>query len=133
MNLCIFIGNAVRDADLKGSSTGMGYVRFPIAINGGYGDKKTVNYFDLVAFGKTAEAISKYVRTGVKYAFTCEAKQDKYTNKNGDRVSTISFVVKDFEFVQPKTANSTARSVEGETPEGFINLDQEVGDEVPFN
>lgn len=69
MNRCIFIGNMTKDPELRFvPASGMAVCKFGLALNDGYGDKKTVSYINCVAFAKTAEAIANYTSKGSKVA-----------------------------------------------------------------
>lgn len=131
MNKCFLMGTAGRDAELNGSTTGTSWTKFSIAVDKGWGEKKKTNWFTLIAYSKVAERVAKNVRKGHRYLFMCEADKNVWTDRNGGKHDDSVFIIEDFWFADSKT--STERQVEGQTPDGYISLDEEVGDEVPFN
>lgn len=142
-NTCIFCGNVVRDSELKTSQGGTSFTNNAIAVNNGYGDNKRTDFFNFTIFGKRAESFCKFVQKGNRIAIQCEAQQRNYTDKSGNKVSTIDFLVNDWEFIQSKSeSNSTTTSAPqvasnpASAPVGdtsFIDIEDGVGEELPFN
>ena len=103
--------------------------RFSIAIDSGYGDKKKTNFFNCTIFGKQAEAFERYVPKGTKVLLECEANQNQYTDKNGNKVNSVDFIVKSFEFCESKSQNSQPNPA---SSDGFINIPDGIESELPF-
>ena len=86
INKFIVTGNLVRDPELKFvPSTGMAIVKFSIANNEGWGDKKIVNYFNCTAFKGKAEAIANYTHKGSKVVSEGIIQQGSYEKKDGTK------------------------------------------------
>lgn len=103
MNVCIFQGHISREPELRFvPSTGMAVTKFGLAVNDGWGEKKTVNFLNMVAFGKTAEAIANYVTKGSKVTVRARVKTGSYENKEGRKVYTTDFIVDEIEFPSKK-------------------------------
>lgn len=103
MNKFIVTGNLVRDSELKFvPSTGMAIAKFTIGNNEGWGDKKTVNYFNCTAFGKTAEAIANYTHKGSKVLIEGKVQLGSYEKKDGSKAYTTDVIVNQIEFLDPK-------------------------------
>lgn len=75
---------------------------FTIAING-YGEK--VDFVPCVAFGKVAEVIEKYTAKGSKVAAMGSISVDKYTDKDGNKKTSVKVVVNNIEFLDSKKAD----------------------------
>lgn len=141
MNVFIAYGRLSKDVELRYSSNQMAVGRFSLAINRQYQnqDKKT-DFFNMVAFGTTAENIEKFFRKGSRIVVRCHAQQEKYTNKDGKKVNTIEFIVDSFSFVDTRaeggiTANQSAQPSPEPTPsgyDGFMDVDLS-SDELPFS
>jgi single-strand DNA-binding protein len=88
INRIIVEGNITADTALqdKGETK---YCRFQIAVNEGYGDKKKTHFFSVVAFGKTAEFVSKYITKGDTISIDGRLSQSQYTDKEGNKKSSI--------------------------------------------
>ena len=145
MNRVIFCGRTTKDVEMRYSQgeNSMAIGRFSIAIDSGYGDKKKTNFFNCTIFGKQAEAFERYVPKGTKVLLECEANQNQYTDKNGNKVNSVDFIVKSFEFCESKStsqnANNQMRASPSNSPEymssgdGFMNIPVGIDEELPFN
>lgn len=104
MNKFIVTGNLVKDSELKFiPSTGMAIAKFTIGNNEGWGDKKTVNFFNCTAFGKTAEAIANYAHKGSKVLIDGKVQLGSYEKKDGSGKNyTTDVIVNQIEFLDPK-------------------------------
>lgn len=78
MNNVVLTGNIVRDSELRFTQSGKAVCTFSIAVNEGFGDKKTTQYFNIVSFG--AENVCQYLVKGVKVAI-----QGKLNNSTYDK------------------------------------------------
>ncbi|OEJ17944.1 single-stranded DNA-binding protein, partial [Brachyspira hampsonii] len=94
-NIVTLIGRLTADPQRKYTQGGMEIAEFSIANNYYVITKNTteVNYFDIVAFGKLAETVSKYLIKG-KQVLICgtlrqERWQDKNTNTTKSKVRII--------------------------------------------
>ena len=96
MNKCYFTGRTTKDVEVRYTAgekqTAVG--KFSLAVDTGYGDNKKANFFNMTAWGKTAEAMEKNVRKGMKIVVECEANQNSYTDKNGNKVNIPSYLIK---------------------------------------
>lgn len=83
MNSFMTLGRITNDLELKQAQSGTTVITFAIAEN--FGKDKT-NFYNCVAFNKTAEMIAKYFVKGaliaVKGSFQSEEYVDKNTNQN---------------------------------------------------
>jgi single-strand DNA-binding protein len=107
MNSVQLIGNMVRDAELKYTQSGVAIGSFGIAINkkvknqqGGYDDKAM--FFDVTAFGKTAENINTYFRKGSKIGITGELNFEQWQGQDGSKHSKVSVICNQFDFIDKK-------------------------------
>lgn len=79
------VGRVTKDFELKeGSNNGIVYVNFSIAVNGGYGDKKTTTYFDCTAFDFEARRLVKAsVKKGSLIQVTGDFSVSEYHRNDG--------------------------------------------------
>lgn len=141
MNNCIMYGRLSKDVELRYSSNQMAVGRFSLAVNRQYQkqDKKT-DFFNMVAFGTVAENIEKFFRKGSRIVVRCHAQQEEYTNKDGQKVNTVGFVVDSFSFVDTRaeggiTANQNTQPAPEPTPsdyDRFMNIPDGIDEELPF-
>jgi single-strand DNA-binding protein len=81
----------------------MAIAKFTIGNNEGWGDKKTVNFFNCTAFGKTAEAIANYAHKGSKVLIDGKVQLGSYEKKDGSGKNyTTDVIVNQIEFLDPK-------------------------------
>lgn len=140
MNKCIFVGRTTRDVELRytQSANPLAVGRTSVAVESGYGDKKKTSFFNISAFGKTAETMDKFVKKGTKVILECEAAQNEYTDREGKKQNTVSFIVKSFEFAESKAASSSAgQTSDAPKPksnaDGFYPIDNTIeDDDLPF-
>lgn len=90
----IAVGRLTRDPELKtfGENT---VCRFTIAVDDGFGDKKTTDFVNCSAWGKTGESIQKFNKKGsilmVEGKFKSSKKDDKtYWELRADQVKFLS-------------------------------------------
>lgn len=105
MNKVIEIGRSVSNVELKQTSSGTSAVEFSIAVkrtfknaNGQYES----DFFNCIAFNKTAELIGKYVKKGDMIAIEGKLQTRNYTNREGKKVYVTEIVVEQVEFLQSK-------------------------------
>ena len=131
MNRVFIIGRIVRDPDTRSNSTTT-VCRFTVAADRSYkkDGEPTADFISCVAFGKTAEFISKYFSKGSKIVIEGEWRTGSYTNKDGQKVYTNDCVVNRVEFAESKkTESSNAPSV---PDDDFMNIPGDIDELVPF-
>ena len=137
MNKVIFCGRTTKDIEMRYSQgeNSMAIGRFSIAIDNGYGDKKKTNFFNCTIFGKQAEAFERYVPKGTKVLLECEANQNQYTDKNNNKVNSVDFIVKSFEFCESKSSNQSQQNERHQqSSDDFMSIPDGLDDTgLPFN
>lgn len=158
MNKAMLTGRLTKDPNVRYSQgdNQMCISRFTLAVerrrsrnqdeNG-----QTADFISCVAFGKTGEFVEKYARKGMKFDVVGRIQTGSYQNKDGQTVYTTEVVVEDIEFGESKKAQGSGSSSDypassgtgsygasqSETPkladDGFMNVPDEIDDELPFN
>lgn len=109
MNKVALVGRLTKDIELRGDGD-EAFAKFTVAINRPFKNKKTNEYeadfVSCIAFGKTAEFVSKWFSKGDPLGVTGRIQTGSYENKNGDTVYTTDVVVDAAEFVCGKKENS---------------------------
>ncbi len=140
MSNTIFYGRIIKDIECKYSETGKAFTKFGIAVNRKFStsDKKT-DFFNIVAFNKKAEILSKYFQKGNRIVIYCHPQQEEYTNQNGQKINTVSFILDDFDFVDAKSENNNMQNHEEnrDIPPTFMRYDfmniPDDAEELPFS
>lgn len=94
VNKVVLIGHMTRfdsEHDFGYTAGGKARLNLSIAVNEGYGEKKSVSYFDVVYWDKPAEAIKPYVGKGKQLCIVGRLKQDRW-EKDG-RTNTRVYVI----------------------------------------
>ncbi len=105
MNKVFLSGNLTRDAEVRYTQTGKAFARMGIAVNRPFSKEKTVDFFNLTAFGKTAEFCGRYMTKGVRVLVEGSIQTDNYENKDGVKVNSVSIVVDNIEFAGAKRSD----------------------------
>lgn len=66
LNKILLIGNVTKDPEIKTIPSGDKVTNFSLAVNEKYKGEEKTEFFNLVAWRKTAEVIGQYVRKGSK-------------------------------------------------------------------
>lgn len=144
MNRVILIGRLTRDPDITFANNNdkTCIARYTLAVDRRYvkeGGQET-DFIPCVCFGKSAEWADRYLRKGIKMAVTGRIQTGSYTNKDGIKVYTTDIMVEDQEFAESKSASpekhedtSSSEPTQGRVNEGFMMVDNDVEDELPFN
>lgn len=110
-NITVLRGNMTRDAELRYLPDGKAVAEFGLAVNDGYGDKKSVSFFDVSVFGKTAENVAKYCGKGSSVCVTGKLKQDRWEDKDGNKRSKVKIYANNVEFLDKKGEGSGSGNV----------------------
>lgn len=139
MNKVIFLARLGRDPEIRyAQSSGNAIASFSIAVNRRFkrDNEPDADWFNCVAFGKTAEFCEKYLRKGSKVLIEGEVQNDNY-EKDGVKHYGTKIVINQIEFAESKS--SQANSNDTEEPEAnapadndFVNVPDGDMDELPF-
>ena len=146
MNSVNLTGRLARDPDVRyGAQSQMAVARFSLAINRGKdkkGEDMGADFPNITCFGKTAEAVERYLKKGMQIAVTGRLHTDSY-EKDGKKVFTTEVFADRIDFLEKKESskesgsttgsNKTQRSGEEQqqmdVPSGFDRL---TDDDIPF-
>lgn len=96
MNTCIFIGRLTAEPEIKVLDSQDLMATFSLAVQRQYKNKKTNQYdadfFNFVAFGKTADFIHQHIHKGYKIAAESRAKTNSW-EEDGKTRKSINFTV----------------------------------------
>lgn len=101
MNKVIITGRTTKDIELKVTPTGTNVATFSVAVKRPFKDNES-DFFECVAYSKTAELISKYVKKGDLIGLEGRLQARNYTNKEGRKVYVTEIIVENVEFLQSK-------------------------------
>lgn len=139
MNKVILMGRLCADPEVRYSQNQnqTAVARYRLAVDRRFKreGEQTADFISCVAFGKVAEFAEKYLRQGTKIAITGRIQTGSYTNRDGQKFYTTDVVVEEQEFAESKgvSGNSGGEAPQAAEPDGFMNIPDDIGEELPFN
>ena len=154
MNKVVLMGRLTRDPDIRYTQAEppLAVARFTLAVDrrfkrnqGDSSDEQTADFISCVAFGKQGEFVEKYAHKGTKFCVTGRIQTGSYTNKDGQKVYTTDVVCEELEFAESKNAqggnsggtgsagSSSGQSAPSGADDGFMNVPDEIDEDLPFN
>lgn len=105
VNHVVMVGRLTRGAELKATSNGGAVLSFSVAVNRSRknGDQwiDEAHFFDVVSFGRLAEALAQYLNKGQQVAIEGYLKQDRW-QQDGQNRSRIAIVAENIQLVGGK-------------------------------
>lgn len=141
MNKVILIGRVTKEIDLKKTQTGKSVIRFTLAVDKGYGEKKKTNFIDCQAWEGVADTIYKYVQKGDMLSVSGELVNNNFES-NGVKQYSYIVNVNEMYFLPNKrekkeyqdTLMGGGQAITGGVDDNFRSkkLDEFDGDALPF-
>ena len=146
MNKVILMGRLTRDPEVRYSAgeNSLAIARYTLAVDRGFkrDGEATADFISCVVFGKQAEFAEKYFRQGIRIVVSGRIQTGSYTNRDGVKVYTTEVVVEEQEFAESKAVSDShvnrsasqpaAPDMADSSAEGFMNIPDEIGGELPF-
>ena len=125
MNKVCIIGRLTRDPEVRVSQDGTHtIVKFGIAVDR---QKDKVDFFSMTAFDKTAQFCEKYLKKGTKIGVEGQLRADDYTDKNGQKCTSVYILADRIDFCEAKKTVET-----GNEAGGVKDVPDDINDELPF-
>lgn len=139
MNKVFLCGRLCSDPEIRYyGETSTAYARFNLAVDRKFkkeGESST-DFIRIVTFGKSAEFAEKYFKKGTKIILSGKIQTSNYTGKDGNKVYSVEVIAEEFDFAESK-ASGEKPSQKTEKPsnnnEGFVKVEAEMDDDLPFN
>ena len=139
MNRVILMGRLTKDPDIRYSQgeKSTAIARFTLAVDRKFKQdgQPTADFINCLAFGKRAEFLEKYCKKGTKLVIEGSWQTGNYTNKDGNKVYTNDCLVESCEFAESKSSeqNNNSSNQNNMGGDGFMNIPDGIGEELPFN
>jgi single-strand DNA-binding protein len=104
MNKIMLMGRLVKDVELVNTQSGKTLAKFSIAVNKNYkvkNEKKTADFFNCVAWEKTAEFCNKYYKKGQQVVVIGRMEDNKYV-KDGQTIYNKDVLIEETYFADSK-------------------------------
>ena len=108
LNSVIFMGRLVADPELRTTPNGVSVTSFRIAVDRPFQRERTADFFDVVAWRREAEFITKYFHKGNMICVQGYMTTRSYTDKNGVNRTAYELVVEHAQFTGEKRGDAPA-------------------------
>ena len=146
MNKAMIVGRLTRDPNVRYSAgeNQSCVARFTLAVDRRRKQEgqQSADFISCIAFGKTGEFVEKYARKGMKFDVVGRIQTGSYQDKDGRTVYTTDVVVEEIEFGESRSSAGSAPAQAGDSApaqsapaadDGFMNVPDEIDEELPFN
>lgn len=104
LNKVIIMGRLVRDPEVRYGNKEIAIARFNLAVDRKFSKEKASDFPSIIAFGKQAEFVERWLKKGTKVGVVGRLQTGSYTNKDGIKVYTTDIIVEEIEFCESKGA-----------------------------
>lgn len=125
----VLSGHLGAEPELSYTTNDTAVLRFSIAVNTGYKDRKTCSWYKCVMFGKQAEALRQHLGKGKAVIVAGEPSISTFTNDSGVKFTNVDVQVNSLSFVGGNNGNSGGNSSSG-SAETLPFADSD--DDIPF-
>jgi len=139
MNKVILIGRLTKDVELRYTQTNNTAVAsFSIAVNRKFvktGEERQADFFNIIAWNKLAENISKYLFKGNQVAISGRLETRSWDDPNGQKHYVTEVIAEEIDFIGSKNKQNNEAILNSPTP---INKNDDTsdficnGDDLPF-
>ena len=134
MNKCIYMGRLTRNPEVRYSQDSQTAIaRYTLAVDRmktKNNDNPGADFISCVAFGKAGEFAEKYFKKGMKILVEGHTQTGSY-DKDGQKVYTSDCIIEKQEFAESKRDGDRESTAAGS--DGFMNIPDDVDEELPFN
>lgn len=130
-NSVILTGRITKDLELKPAGQTR-VTNFSMAVDNPF-KKDDASFFDIVAFGKTAELLNNYCGKGSKILIEGNLKQDRFQDKQGNNRSAVRVIANRIEFLDSKgQSNNQPKQQQGQVQDNPFDNASIDDDDLPF-
>ena len=137
MNIFIATGNLGQDMALKTSASGTTYLNNSLAVRSarkGQQGEYITDWFNVTAFGKTAEVMAGTLSKGRKIMINGHIQVNNTTNDQGEKRTYYNVIVNTFEYADSKPAHDYQQQAQ-HRPDPFEQNSDKIeisDDDLPF-
>lgn len=105
LNSVIMMGRLTADPELRHTPNNVAVTSFTIAVDRTFakaGTERQTDFFDVVAWNKSAEFVSRYFRKGQLVAVQGRMETRSYEDKNGVKRKVYEIIAENVHFAEPK-------------------------------
>jgi len=100
INHVVVVGRLTKDPELTYTQSGKAICRFSVAVNrsSSSSDSDNANFFNVVAWNKTAEICNEYLKKGRQVGIDGRLQQRRWEAQDGGRRSMVEIVANNVQF-----------------------------------
>lgn len=138
INRVMISGNLTRDPELRATGGGTSVLQLGVAVNDRRKNQSTgewedvANFIDVTVFGARAEALSKFLRKGIKVAIEGKLRYRAWETPQGDKRSKIEVVADEIEIMSAREGGGNYNGGGAPAPSFGGGADDLGGEEIPF-
>ena len=139
MNKVILIGRLTKDVELRYTQkNNTAVASFSLAVNRKFvkpGEERQADFFNIIAWNKLAENISKYLFKGNQVAISGRLETRSWDDPNGQKHYVTEVIAEEIDFIGSKNKQNNEAILNSPTP---INKNDDTsdficnGDDLPF-
>ena len=137
MNKGILVGRLTRDPEVRYSQdeNATAVARYTVAVERRFkrDGEPTADFIRCLVFGRSAEFAEQYFRQGMRVSISGRIQTGSYTNKDGVKVYTTEVIVEEQEFAESRTEQERNKAQGADEGDGFMNIQDDIDNELPFN
>ena len=100
MNKVIISGNLTKDMDVVVTKNDVNIGKFTVAVNNGYGENTTTQFYPGILLGKRVEALQKYLLKGSKVIIEGQIDYNSIQDDDGNWKNYFQLIANDIDIVK---------------------------------
>ena len=131
LNKAILVGRLTKDPEIRSTASAVSVLNFTVAVPRKYvkqGEQRQSDFINCVAFGKTADFISRFFTKGNMISIDGSIQTRTWDDNEGKRHWVTEVVVNDAGFVESKKDSASVGSVPADVQ--MPDLPADFGDDV---
>lgn len=110
INKCILMGRLTKNPELRHTNNGTAVTSFNIAVDNGYGENKTTDFINCVAWNKTAEFVEKHFTKGQMIALVGRVSTRTWEGQGGKKNYVTEVTAESVSFCGSKSAAESTQA-----------------------
>jgi single-strand DNA-binding protein len=136
MNKVQLVGRLTKDPEVRhtGGDNSMTVGKYTLAVDRKFKKEggATADFIPCTVFGRGAEFAEKYYSKGAKVDVVGRLQTDSYKNKDGETVYTWGVIVEEQGWPDNAKKATTEETKQKTDADGFVDIPEDIGDELPF-
>ncbi len=110
INSITIIGRLTADVDTREVGSGTLVAKFSLACNEYFKGEERTSFFDVTAFGKTAEILRDYTGKGSQIAIAGTLRQERWETNEGAKRSKVVIIAQKVDLLSKKNSGGESQS-----------------------